>query len=186
MKWFPILLILSALLAITSCGKENESGKSSQNGICTSYLNGVCNGYASNYNVGVSGDINLNNVIGQIPCEMSQYGYNVTRTQLPPVQVITATRTTPGQSYLGITSLGDIAIIAGNGSTNTQMVMFVCSGAGSYPVGQAGGIVQALLGEYTTMGCPIKTITAANYGASSFRSPIFGRGTSGQKFSFCQ
>jgi asparagine synthetase A len=185
MKRFPTLLILTALLALTGCGKENESGKSNKNGICTSYLNGVCNAYASNYNVGVSGDINLNNVVSQIPCEMSQYGYNVTRTQ-QNIQVTTASRTTPGQSYLGVTSLGDIAIIIGNGSTTTQMTMFLCSGAGSYG-GQVGaGVTQALLGEYTTMGCPIKTITAANYGASSFRSPVYGRGTTGQKFSFCQ
>lgn len=185
MKGFPTLLILTALLAMAGCGKENESGRSNNGqGICTSYLNGVCNAYSSNYNAGYSGDVNLNTIVSQIPCEMSQYGYNVTRTQ-QTVQVTTASRTTPGQSYLGVTSLGDIAIIVGNGSTTTQMTMFLCSGAGNF-AGGVGGVTQALLGEYTTMACPIKTITAANYGYSSFRSPVYGRGTTGQKFSFCQ
>jgi hypothetical protein len=182
MKALPTLLIFSALLvAVTGCGKKNESGRN--NGVCLQYnVNGQCSSFSSNsYTSG--NNVNLNGILSQIPCE-SQYGYgNVSRSQ-QNLQVQTATIAKRGQSYLGVTSMGDIAIVTGNGTTNAQMTVYICGGQ---MMGQVTGPV--LLGEYTTPSCPITTITAATLGGMQpifFRDPRFGRGMNRVPFSFCQ
>lgn len=180
MKGFPTFLILATALVLASCGKNNESGRNS--GICTQYVGGNCSAYSS-FNPGMSGEINLSQVVNQIPCI---YG-NMGRSQVT-VQVQTASRTTPGQQYLGTTALGDIAIIIGNGSMTTQATLFLCGGQmGGYNPGMGMG-GYAKLGEYTTMSCPIKTITEFTYGNSFFRTPAGGIGLppAVQPYSFCR
>lgn len=188
MKVLPKFLIFSAILAAAmGCGKNNESGKSNNGGICLQYgVNGQCSAYSTG--VYTSGNnINLSSLVSQIPCESSG-GYmpvgNIGRTQ-QMVQVQTRTIATAGQSYLGVTSMGDIAIVVGNGTMNAQMQVFLCPG-------QAMGQLMApvTLGEYTDPACPIKVITAASLSgynglAVNFRDPRFGRGMSGTPFSFC-
>lgn len=186
MKALPKLLILSAVLAFAGCGKNNESGKSSNRGVCLQYnVNGACSAYSSGTYVS-GNNINLSGFLSQIPCEMGMNGYPTAggRTQ-QTIRVQTNSLATRGQSYLGITSLGDIAIVTGDGTHNPPMTVFLCPGQ---VMGQLTAPV--LLGEFTTATCPIKTITAATlangYTQIRFRDPRFGRGTTGQPFSFCR
>ena len=183
MKALPTLLIFSALLvAVTGCGKKNESGKSS--GVCLQYgVNGQCSSYSQNSYTSGAG-INLSGLLSQIPCEAGQYGYGNAGRSQQNLQVQTATIAKRGQSYLGVTSMGDIAIVTGNGTTNATMAVYICGGQ---MMGQITGPV--LLGEYTTPSCPITTITAATLGGNQpifFRDPRFGRGMNRIPFSFCQ
>ena len=179
MKGFSTLLILSAVLALTGCGKENESGKSGNSGVCLQYgVNGQCSNYSS-YTAGYSGTVNLSGIVSQIPCYGSNYGGVVNRSQVTiPVQ--TTTLASAGQSYLGVTSLGDIIIVQGTGSYQAQATIFMCNGQ---QVSQQMGAVQ--LGEYTDAACPIKVVTVATFngGMTRFRDPRDGLPT--QQFSFC-
>lgn len=180
MKGFSTLLILFAVLALAGCGKENESGKSgSGTGICLQYgVNGACSQYSA-YTTGLqSGSININSIVAQIPCEFGGSRIQVTGT------AYTSSFTTPGQAYLGVTSMGDIAIIQGAGSKTSQMVVFLCQSGVAQPA--AGTFqVNATLGEFSSCA-GLKTITSATLSQTlRFRDPVYGRGTTGQPFSFC-
>lgn len=179
MKGFPTLIILSALLALASCGKENESGRNN-NGACLSYVGTQCNAYAAlpgGINYGLSSNANLSSIVQQIPCT---YGMMNRATQV--VNVVTNTIMTAGHSYIGITSYGDIAIVVGNGSTNSQATLYICGGNIQVP-----NIAYPALGEYATPRCPIKTITNMDLGSRIFRDPRGGLMTGqGQvPLSFC-
>ena len=179
-----ILICAAVLAAFTGCGKKNESGKNNS-GICMQYgVNGQCSAYSTGqYTSG--NNVNLQPMLQQIPCESSGYGYGgvAARTQ-HNIQVQTASIATAGQSYLGVTSMGDIAIVVGNGTMNPQMQVFLCPGQA---MGQLAAPVK--LGEYTDPACPIKVIEDADlmgYGPIiGFRSPRGGRGMTGQPFPFC-
>lgn len=180
MKSLPKLVILAALFALASCGKNNESGKSNTNGVCIQFgANGQCAQY-SQFNAGFSGPTNLGDVINQIPCI-----FGGGRTQIPAFQAQLNPNviSTAGQSYLGITAMGDIAIAVGTGTPSVQMNIFMCQG--SQMSNQMGPI---LLGEYSSPTCPIKTVTAANFGSMSFRTPAGGIGVPPQiqPLGFCR
>ena len=182
MNALPKILIFAAVLAaIASCGKANESGKSNtgifNSSYCASYTNGQC----AQFNT-----TNLSQLMTQIPCENGVNGginNGMIRSQ-QIIQVQTATLAQSGQSYLGVTSMGDVAIVVGNGTMTAQMTVFVCPGQ---TIGQSSRVVT--LGEFTSQACPIKTITAASLFGNpglNFRDPRFGRGTTGMPFPFCR
>lgn len=186
MKGFPTLIILSALLALASCGKENESGRNNQNGPCLMYGASGCSQYAAlpgGINYGIGSNANLSQIISQIPCESQGYygGMMMGRNQPITMSVVTNSMTTAGHAYVGVTSMGDVLIIVGSGGPQAQATLYSCQG--QMPGQQAS---QVLLGEYVSPTCPIKTVTAATFGSMKFRDPRGGRGINGGSFSFCQ
>lgn len=198
MKALPTILIFSALLvAVTGCGKKNESGKST-NRSCVSYgTNGQCSAYMSNVNSNYSmNGISLNQVQQENPCILSNgyYGQSnnlqrqvmQTRVQVQTNPNVPPTIVPRGDMYVGVTSMGDVAAVIGDGTANPLFVGYLCprpvSGQGTlYP--------QILVGAATV--CAFKYITAANIifpdgTQANFRALSPGGSSNRQKFTFCQ
>lgn len=198
MKALPELLIFTAILAaIAGCGKGNESGRNTR-GACNSWgTNGQCIGYSTNgFSTGflpniTNNGVNLRQVEQENPCILGGGPRQVIQQQ---VQVDTGngqpTIVTQGDLYVGVTAMGDVAAIIGNGTMNPQFVASLCprpmSGQGTiYP--------RIIVGDSTV--CAFKYITVANIGfpdgtQANFRSLNGGNGIPGgssmhQKFSFC-
>lgn len=185
MKALPILLMFSTLVVLSACGKKNESGKNNNQGPCIQFgPTGQCNQYSTlpgGINPGLGVNVNLSQIVAQIPCESGAMGMPMNRN-VQMVQLNTNTITTAGHSYLGVTSYGDVAIIVGNGTKIVQASLYMCNGqmAGT----QAGPI---LLGEYVSETCPVKVISSGAIGYRTFRDPRGGQGTRGPgTFAFCR
>lgn len=198
MKALPKLLILSAVLAMAGCGKNNESGKSGggryTSQYCVSYTpTGQCAQYQNysinNINSGYSyNGVSLNQVQQENPCILSGGGWGQSvynRTQVT-VQVNMGQNIIPsGQMHVGVTSFGDVAALIGNGTSNPTFVAYLCP----RPVSGQGTLSpQILIGSYSS--CRVNPITAANMyfndgSQANFRWPQGGSSLR-QKFSFCQ
>lgn len=194
MKAVSQILIFSLLLVALGCGKENESGKSG--GICLQYgMNGQCSQYSAYSNYGLSGNVNLNGILSQIPCEQQMFNGNT--WQMPQMNmgmgriqlagtVQLSQNTTPGQSYIGITSTGDIAILQGNGQRSVQATFFLCQNGSISTGGHINvpnpNMVGRLntIGEFSTSCGTMKVITSLSTDSlHNFRSPQFGLGMPG-------
>ena len=198
MKAIPNLLIFSAILmAIAGCGKGNESGKGPTRSCLQYGANGQCSAYMTNVNSNYSQNgISLNQVQQENPCIL-QGGYNgqgnmQRQVMQHQVQVQTGPGVPPtivpkGDMYVGVTSMGDVAAIVGNGTMNPTFIAYLCP----RPVSGQGTLsYQILIGAATV--CAFKYITAANIifpdnSQANFR-PLSPGGSSNnhQKFSFCQ
>ena len=197
MKAFPKLLIFSAILAaIAGCGKNNESGKSGSKSCAAFGANGQCSAYVSNINSNYSmNGVNLNQVQQENPCILSGGYFGQTNMQRQVIQTRVQVQTNPnvpptivprGDIYVGVTSMGDVAAVVGDGTMNPTFVAYLCprpvSGTGTlYP--------QILVGAATQ--CAFKYITAANVvfpdgTMANFRALSPGGSSNRQKFSFCQ
>lgn len=198
MKALPKVLIFSAILAaIAGCGKGNESGKGPGTRACVAYgANGQCNAYVSNYNSGYAmNGVSLNQVQQENPCILSG-GYNgqgnmnrqlmQTRVQVQTNPNVPPTIVPKGDMYVGVTSMGDVAAIIGDGTMNPTFVAYLCP----RPVSGQGMLYpQILVGAATV--CAFKYITAANISfpdgtMANFRALSPGGSSARQKFSFCQ
>jgi hypothetical protein len=185
------LITLSALLALSSCGKDNESGRNSFARTCLQWVGNQCAQYSSysisnlnspyNFN-GVS----LNQVMTENPCVLgSMFGgmTNLQRSQVS-IRVNINTVVPQGHMHVGVTSYGDVAAIIGDGSPNPLFVAYLCP----RPVSGQGTLMpQILIGSYST--CRINPITAANMvfpdgTQANFRWPQGGSSV-GRRFSFC-
>jgi hypothetical protein len=198
MNAVPKLILLSAVLALTGCGKNNQSGKSNSgiynSSYCVSYgPNGQCSQYqnysVSNFNSPYSfGGVSLNQVQMENPCILSgggYYGQSTFNRQVVTTPVNIGTVVTQGDMYVGVTSFGDVAAIVGNGTATPTFVAYLCprpiSGQGTlYP--------QIKIGAYTD--CAVKYITAANMvfpdgTQANFRALSPGGTSLKTKFSFC-
>jgi len=207
MKSISKLLILAAVVALTGCGKDNQSGKSgsgvynsqycvsySPTGQCAQYQNYTIGNYNSPYSFN---GVSLNQVQMENPCILSNYGsmYNSypgnwmqpsMQRQLVSTRVNIGTVVTRGDMYVGVTSFGDVAAIIGDGTPTPTFVAYLCprpvSGQGTlYP--------QITIGAYTN--CAVKYITSANMvfpdgTQANFRAPSPGGSSAKTKFSFCQ
>ncbi len=139
--------------------------------------------------------ISLNQVQQENPCIL-QGGYmgqgnmqrQVMQTQ---VQVQTNPNVPPtivprGDMYVGVTSMGDVAAVIGNGTMTPTFVAYLCP----RPVSGQGNLYpQILVGAATV--CAFKYITAANIvfpdgSQANFRALSPGGSSARQKFSFCQ
>lgn len=189
MKWLGLgLFHLSVLTMIASCGKDNESGKNknpySWSG--TSGLGSVNSQYSYQ-------GMSVNQVIAQNPCVsgfggMTGYG-GVYQGQRMPIQVLLVNFPSviaPGDVYVGVTSYGDVAVLAGGAPGQPPVFEgYMCPRSFS-PSGQ-GQLMNIKIGAYTN--CLFKPITAATVvfpgGATAeFRMLDFKSSTL-QKFTFC-
>lgn len=140
--------------------------------------------------------INVNQVIQENHCILNtgfapQPGANMQRQVMQTrVQVSTGngmpTIVTSGDIYVGVTSMGDVAAVVGDGTANPLFVGYLCPRPIS---GQGMLLPQILVGDSTV--CAFKYITAANIRfpdgtQANFRALSPGGSSSRQKFSFCQ
>lgn len=199
MKTLPKLLILSAVMALAGCGKDNTSGKSGSgvynSSYCVSYApNGQCSQYqqsqVGNFNSPYSyNGVSLNTVQAENPCILQgggmNYGSMNMQRQVVTTRVNIGTVVTNGDMYVGVTSFGDVAAIIGDGTPNPTFVAYVCP----RPVSGQGTLYPRItIGAYTN--CAVKYITSANMvfpdgSQANFRAPSPGGSSAGRPFSFC-
>jgi hypothetical protein len=199
MKVISKLIILAAAVAITGCGKDNQSGRSGSGVYNSSYCvsqgpNGQCSQYqnysVSNINSPYSfNGVSLNQVQMENPCILSgggYYGQSTFNRQLVTTRVNIGTIVTRGDMYVGVTSFGDVAAVIGDGTPNPTFVAYLCP----RPISGQGTLApQITIGAYTN--CAVKYITAANIyfpdsTQANFRAPSPGGSSARTKFSFCQ
>ena len=200
MKALNHLVLIGLALSLSGCGKNNQSGRSGTGtGIynsqyCVSHLpNGQCAQYqsysVSNFNSPYSfGGVSLNQVQQENPCILSGngfFGQSVFNRQVVSTPVNIGSIVPNGDMYVGVTSLGDVAAIIGNGTPTPTFVAYLCPRPVS---GQGTLFPQITIGAYTN--CVVKYITAANMvfpdgSQANFRAPSPGGSSLGQRFSFC-
>lgn len=171
------------LAALVSCGKDNESGKSSGQYTNPYYLNQYGT-ISSPYSYG---NISVNQIINSNPCVTSGYP-NQARVQVQqPVSLQNVIPT--GDIYAGVTSSGDVGLLVGQGSSQALFVAYLCQRGYSYNNGTVPQIVDLAYGSYSQ--CAFKPITRATLILPGAPSPLYfrwldGGSSAGQKFPFCR
>lgn len=175
-----LICLLSALL--TACGGDNKSGKNNNHdGYYASGLTGGINSNIPNYN-----GYSINQVLAENQCTN---GLNQ-RIEGAPVQVNIGGVIASGDIYVGVTSMGDVGVLVGNGTQAPTFVGYYCVRNQYY---QNAGYMQSQvrsmsLGAYTY--CQFKPIAAASVmlsdgSVANFRMLDYGN-SRGQRFTFCQ
>ncbi len=115
--WFTPALLTLALFA-GACGKKNESGKSSSNQFGSSY-SGVAPLNSSNPYV--------SQLFQQFPCQTG-YGSNSNqRTGVGvSVNIPLPNRPAPNSTHVGVTTLGDIAVLTTDNSGRQVVSLYIC------------------------------------------------------------
>lgn len=177
------LLNLFLLMALVSCGKDNESGKSSYNYPSTygynPYTGSVISTSPYSYN-----NVNAGTLIAESPCTTG-YGVNA-RTQIQFQLTGFNSYLQAGEIYAGVTSYGDIAMVIGQPNSAPLFVAYVCA-RGTYANGQ-GQLMDLALGTYSK--CAYKQLTRATMVIPGAYEPLYfrmleGGSSQGTKFSFC-
>ncbi len=153
------LLHLALLTMLLACGKENESGKSNSSW-------DYSNPYVSNPNLGYGpinstpysyGGIPVTQVINQNPCR-SGGSFNQNRIQIQIPLTNFPTVIPAGDVYVGVTSFGDVAVLAGQATGQPPVfVGYMCQRSFA-PTGQ-GQLMGIKIGSYSR--CSFKPMTAA-------------------------
>lgn len=184
------ILHLALLSLLFACGKENESGKSNNQWGIDAYGNpvGVTSPYAYQ-------GMDVNQVIQQNPCISGYGGYNgynntaYAGQRIPITIPLTnfPTVISPGDIYVGVTSYGDVAVVAGQGANQPPLFVGYMCPRSFAPNGQ-GQLLGVKIGAYSQ--CLFKPITAATVvfpggGQALFRWADAGTSTN-QPFSFCR
>ena len=188
------LLHLTLLIAVVSCGKNNQSGRSGTNwGYNNPYTSGLPP--VGNINSPYSyGGMSVNQVMQQNPCLGGfggMPGFNQPYAgQRLPIQVPLTNFPTvvpPGDIYVGVTSYGEVAVLAGQAVGQPPLfVGYMCPRSFS-PSGQ-GQLMGIKIGSYSN--CLFKPMTAATVvfpggGSAEFRW-LDGGSSMRQKFTFCR
>ncbi len=163
---FYSLLYLSLILFLASCGKNNESGK-------TNFpLNG--NPYSITNTPFSYRGVNVQQVMNQNPC-ISGYGspmmnqpygnqmmnqpYGNQRVTIQVPLMGFRTQVSPGDIYVGVTSYGDVAVVAGQGIGQPPIfVAYLCPR--SFTQSGTGQLSNVEVGANTPT-CLFKPITRA-------------------------
>jgi hypothetical protein len=188
------LTLIAALAA--GCGKDNESGKKSNNqwGYGNPYLNGGFNPVQVNSPYSYSG-MTVNQVIQQNPClsgfgGLPAYANQTYGGQRFPITVPLTNFPTvipPNEIYVGVTSFGDVAVVAGQAVGQPPLfVGYMCPR--SFAQQGQGQLLGVRIGAYSN--CLFKPITAATVilpggAAAEFRMMDYGS-SARTKFSFCR
>lgn len=182
-------------MALVSCGRNNESGRRSNSwDFGNPYVNGQLPFTGINSPYAFNGT-SVNQVIQQNPC-INQFGgvpgfsgqpYNGQRIPLQIPMLNFPTVIAPNDVYVGVTSFGDVAVLAGQGANQPPLfVAYMCPRSFS-PSGQ-GQLLGVKIGSYTN--CLFKPITAATMilpggGTAEFRW-LDGGSSMRTPFSFCR
>jgi hypothetical protein len=172
---------------VVACGKDNKSGQSNE----YAYNNGYSgyNAYGQPNFTGYSnisspysyGGYSVNTILNENPCmnyqSVGRIQIQVSLTSFPSV-------ISSGDTYVGVTSYGDVGVIVGTGAA-PLFVGYICPRTVSSGNGQLTGIS---LGAYTQ--CAFKPLVAANMifpdgTAANFRMLDYGS-SRGAKFSVCR
>jgi hypothetical protein len=148
--WFTSILLVMTLV-VASCGKNNESGKSSGKYYGSSY-SGVGPANTSNPYV--------QQVFQQMPCSTGSYG-NGNANQRIGTGTQMNFRVAANSTYVGVTPEGDIAVLTGDNVGNAVMSLYICprpmGGQGSASMPHNPVFNRAL----PQTGCRIDEITSA-------------------------
>jgi hypothetical protein len=191
------LIHLTLLMVFSGCGKNNESGKKNQWG----YQNPYGSPYVSNINspyFSGNGGLSVNQVMQENPCVSGFMGGYTGYPGMPqpqmgqrlPVQIPLTqfpTVISPGEVYVGVTSYGDVAVVAGQAPGQPPLfVAYLCPRSFS-PNGQ-GQLLGVKIGAYSN--CLFKPITAATMvfpgGATADFRYMDGGSSLQRRFSFCR
>lgn len=135
---FPLL----ALTLIVACGKDNKSGQKDSWTYSDPYLGPG------------TAPANLQALFSAVPCNMNP-GANRQRMDLPLQGFQTIIPA--GDTYVGITSYGDVAVIQGNGTSSPKFSAYLCHRDFTTPQGSVLSNVR--IGSYSN--CQFKPITSA-------------------------
>jgi hypothetical protein len=189
------LLQLTIILTVVACGKNNESGKKSSNWDFANPYGGqfpVVGNINSPYSYG---GMSVNQVMQQNPClsgwgGMPGYNNQQYAGQRIPIQIPLTNFPTviaPGDIYVGVTSFGDVAVVAGQNVNQPPLFVGYMCPRSFTPTGQ-GQLMGITIGSYTN--CLFKPITAATIvfpgGAEARFRWMDGPTSTGQKFTFCK
>lgn len=190
------LIHLTLLTMLFACGKNNESGKK---GSSWAYNNPYMSPYGTpiqniNSPYAYQG-MSVNQVMQQNPCRSGFGGFpgapgGAYAGQRIPIQVPLTqfpTVIAPGEIYVGVTSYGDVAVLAGQAVGQPPLFEgYMCPRSFS-PSGQ-GQLMGIKIGSYTN--CLFKPITAATVifpgGAEAAFRWLDGGSSAGQRFTFCR
>jgi hypothetical protein len=189
------LLQISLLLALFSCGKNNESGKKNTN---WDFQNPYGGQYPAVGNINSPysyGGMSVNQAVQQNPCQsgwggMTGYTNQQYAGQRVPIQIPLTnfpTVISPGDIYVGVTSFGDVAVVVGQNVNQPPLFIGYMCPRSFAPTGQ-GQLMSVTIGSYSN--CLFKPITAATIifpgGAEARFRWMDGGSSMGQKFSFCR
>lgn len=193
MKWLGLGLLHLSLLAVVSCGKNNESGKSATQ---WNYGNPYSTGYSPLTTINSPYQyqgMSVNQVVQQNPC-VNGYGglpgygqYGGQRIPIHVPMVSFPTVVAPGDIYVGVTSFGDVAVLAGQAAGQPPIFeAYMCPR--SFAQSGQGQLLGVKIGAYSN--CLFKPITAATVvlpgGATAEFRWMDGGNSMMQKFSFCR
>ncbi len=166
----------------------------SVDGLCTQYQNYSIGNFNSPYSFN---GVSLNQVQMENPCILSSYGSIYSQypgswmqpsmqRQLVQTRVNLGTILSRGDIYVGVTSVGDVAAIIGDGTPSPMFVAYLCP----RPLSGQGVLYSGVsISAYTS--CAFKYITKANMvfpdgSQANFRALSPGGSSAGRGFSFCQ
>lgn len=194
MKRKGLGLVILSLTILAGCGKDNKSGQSGIYEYGNPYTSSVPTVLNSPYS---SGGVLVNTVIAENPCVNQWGGYSMggyagnpyggqrvmVQQPLPGFPTVIA----PGDVYVGVTSVGDVGVIAGTGAGQPPVfVGYMCP----RPFSQSGtGQISNIgIGAYTQ--CLVKPLWKATMyipgdAPANFRMLDYGS-SQGRKFSFCR
>lgn len=185
MKFLNALILAGLILALGGCGKDNRSGTSGSSGAGSwGYTNPYLSGLSNINSAYTSNGISVNQVLSESPCISGNGAYSNQRYQIQIQLTSFPTVIAPNDLYVGVTSYGDVGVIAGTGGAPV-FIGYICPR--SFTNGQ-GQLLGVQLGSYTQ--CLIKPIVAATVafpggGSADFRMMDYGS-SYGRKFSFCR
>lgn len=161
MKSFGLhLLTLALLVMLVSCGKDNESGKSSYS---NPYYNNVYGNINSPYSYNGA---SLNQVMAQNPCV---YGGGRVQVQIP----LTSIPSTMQQNEIAVavSYYGHVAALVGRGTTQAPiLVAYLCQTNGSYVNGTPQVLDLALGGSSR---CAFRDLTRLTITVPGSPAPIY-------------
>jgi len=146
------ILSLGLILLISSCGKNNESGKSIPFNFPPNMNPLTSTPYSYN-------GINVQQVLMQNPCinPLANQQFNSRQTINVPLTGF-RTQVAPGDIFVGVTSYGDVAVVAGQAPGQPPLfVGYLCPR--SFTMGGTGQLMNVDIGANTR--CFFKPITAA-------------------------
>ena len=199
MKSLSYSLVSLALLSLlAACGQDNESGKKNSYPYGNPYGTNGSYPYANPYgtyqngsipyapvgNTGYSyGNVSVNEVINRNPCTTTgQPSQNRIQSQFPLTGFPTVIPA--NDIYVGVTSMGDVALLVGQGTIAPPLFITYMCQRGYTTTGQ-GQLSDLAFGSYSR--CNFKPITRATMYLPGLPTPIYFRwldgGTSmGQPF----
>lgn len=165
MKSLGLCILNVALLAmLVACGKDNESGKNSYS---NPYYSNQYGTISSPYS---SGSYSVNSIISQTPCMTTGYATQ-NRVQLQMTVALNGVLTA-NDTYVASTTMGDVAVLVGQGSNQALVVAYICQRGVTYQ-NQTPQILDLAYGAQTI--CQVKPMNRLTLYVPGGVSPLYFR-----------